>query len=78
MLSSKFFGFPHARSYIFTVSCKALTQTEKNEKIKMSVKAKLLIDDKEINVLSFSFGFNQEADYNGRPSQNQYLLGYNW
>lgn len=35
----------------------------------MSVKAKLIIDEMEVNVLWFTFEFNQGADYNGRPSQ---------
>ncbi len=34
----------------------------------MSVETKLIIDEKEINVLRFSFGFHQVADTNGRPS----------
>ncbi len=42
----------------------------------MSVKAKLLIDDKEINVLRFSIGFNQAADETGRPSQKPRFLGF--
>ncbi len=41
----------------------------------MSVIAKLLIDDKEINVLRFSFGFNQRADATGRPSQKPRFTG---
>ncbi len=41
----------------------------------MSVKAKIIIDEKEINVLSFSFGFNQGADTNGRPSQKPIFVG---
>ena len=41
----------------------------------MSVKAKIIIDEKEINVLSFSFSFNQGADYNGRPSQKPVFVG---
>lgn len=43
----------------------------------MSVKAKIIIDEKEINVLSFSFGFNQKADTNGRPTQKPVFLGLN-
>lgn len=39
------------------------------------VKAKLIIDGKEINVLWFTFGFNQGADYSGRPSQRPVFLG---
>ncbi|QCE40960.1 type VI secretion system tube protein TssD [Psychroserpens sp. NJDZ02] len=34
----------------------------------MSVTGKLIIDDKEINILSFSFRFNQIADINGKPT----------
>ncbi len=34
----------------------------------MSVETKLIIDEKETNVLRFSFGFHQVADTNGRPS----------
>ncbi len=41
----------------------------------MSVKAKIIIDEKEINVLSFNFGFNQSADTNGRPSQKPVFAG---
>ncbi len=41
----------------------------------MSVKAKIIIDEKEINVLSFSFGFNQGADTNGRPFQKPVFVG---
>ncbi len=41
----------------------------------MSVKAKLIIDDKEINVLWFTFGFNQGSDISGRPSQQPRFLG---
>lgn len=33
------------------------------------IKAKLIIDEKEINVLWFTFGFNQGADITGRPSE---------
>lgn len=43
----------------------------------MSVSAKLIIDNKEVNVLRFDFGFNQKADINGRPSQNSVFLGLN-
>ncbi|MDC1162544.1 type VI secretion system tube protein TssD [Tenacibaculum sp.] len=39
------------------------------------VKAKLIIDRKEINVLWFTFGFNQGADYSGRPSQRPIFVG---
>ncbi len=41
----------------------------------MSVEAKLIIDEKEINVLRFSFGFHQVADTNGRPSQKPVFVG---
>ncbi len=41
----------------------------------MSVKAKLIIDEKEINVLWFTFGFNQGADATGRPSQKSVFAG---
>ena len=41
----------------------------------MSVKAKLIIDDKEINILWFTFGFNQGADISGRPSQRPVFVG---
>ncbi|PZW36964.1 hypothetical protein LX95_02913 [Mesonia algae] len=41
----------------------------------MSVKAKLIIDEMEVNVLWFTFGFNQGADYNGRPSQKPVFVG---
>ncbi len=41
----------------------------------MSVKAKLIIDEKEINLLWFSFGFSQRADTNGRTSQNPVFIG---
>ncbi len=43
----------------------------------MSVKARLLIDELEVNVLSFSFGFNQGADSVGRPTQKPIFLGLN-
>jgi len=39
------------------------------------VKAKLIIDGKEINVLWFTFGFNQGADYSGKPSQRPVFVG---
>ncbi len=39
------------------------------------VKAKLIIDGKEINVLWFSFGFNQGSDISGRPSQKPIFVG---
>ncbi len=41
----------------------------------MSVKAKLIIDEKEINVLWFTFGFNQGVDVTGRPSQKSVFVG---
>ncbi len=41
----------------------------------MSVKAKLIIDEKEINVLWFTFGFNQGADATRRPSQKSVFAG---
>ena len=41
----------------------------------MSVKATILIDDKEINVLWFNYEFNQRADGNGRPSNAPVFLG---
>jgi len=39
------------------------------------VKAKLIIDGKEINGLWFTFGFNQGADRSGRPSQRPVFVG---
>ncbi len=39
------------------------------------VKAKLIIDEKEINVLMFSFGFNKGTDTNGRPSKKPVFVG---
>ncbi len=41
----------------------------------MSVKAKILIDDYEINVLSFGFGFNQGTDTNNRPTKKSVFVG---
>lgn len=41
----------------------------------MSVKAKLIIDDMEVNILWFTFGFNQGADISGRPSQRPRFVG---
>jgi len=41
------------------------------------VKAKLIIEGKEINVLWFTFGFNQNADHNGRPNQNPVFINLN-
>ena len=35
----------------------------------MGIKAKLIIDDLEINILTFSYDFNQASDVSGRPSQ---------
>ncbi len=39
------------------------------------VKAKLIIDGKEINVLCFHFSFSQGADTTGRPSQKPVFVG---
>lgn len=36
----------------------------------MSFLSKLKIEDDEMNVLDCTFEFSQEADYNGRPSEN--------
>ncbi len=33
----------------------------------MSVSAKIIIDEQEINVLSYDYGFNQKTDPSGRP-----------
>ncbi len=41
----------------------------------MSIKAKIIIDNTEINVAQFSFGFNQKADDNGRPFQKPVFVG---
>ena len=41
----------------------------------MSVKAIIIIDEKEINVLEFSFGFDRGADSTGRPNQKALFLG---
>lgn len=41
----------------------------------MSVKAVLVIDEREINVISFSFNFNQGADTRGKPSQRPVFVG---
>ncbi len=41
----------------------------------MSGKAKLIIDEREINVLWFTFSFNQKADINGRPFQKPIFVG---
>ncbi|MDO6761526.1 type VI secretion system tube protein TssD [Tamlana sp. 2_MG-2023] len=41
----------------------------------MSVHAKLIIDRKEVNILWFNFGFNQQADRSGRPSQKPVFIG---
>jgi len=43
----------------------------------MAVKAKLLIDEKEYNILTFSLLFNQGADVTGRPSQRTVFKGVN-
>ncbi len=39
------------------------------------VRAKLIIDGKEINVLWFTFGVNQGTDTSGRPSQKPVFIG---
>ncbi|GAA0871116.1 hypothetical protein GCM10009117_02610 [Gangjinia marincola] len=39
------------------------------------VKAKLLIDTKEVNVLWYKVGFNQTTDRTGRPSQQPIFKG---
>ncbi len=39
------------------------------------VKAKLIIDEKELNVLWFNFGFNQNPDHNGRPLKKPVFAG---
>ncbi|GAA0723837.1 hypothetical protein GCM10009430_27700 [Aquimarina litoralis] len=41
----------------------------------MSFTAKLLFDDKEINILDFSYTFRQESDYNGNPSSKPQFAG---
>ncbi len=41
----------------------------------MSVRAKLIIDDQVINVIHYSFRFDQKSDFNGRPSQRPLFLG---
>ncbi len=41
----------------------------------MSVKAKLVIDELEINIINFSFGFNQGKDTNGKPTQKPMFIG---
>ncbi|AUC74921.1 type VI secretion system tube protein TssD [Olleya sp. Bg11-27] len=41
----------------------------------MSIKIKLLIDEKEISVLRFSFGFNQSTDISNKPSQKPVFNG---
>jgi len=41
----------------------------------MSVKAKMIIDDEEINALWFSFGYQRHADVNGRPTTKGVFLG---
>ncbi len=43
----------------------------------MSVKARLLIDELEVNVLNFSFGFDQGSDSVGRPNQKPIFWGLN-
>ncbi|WP_299242229.1 type VI secretion system tube protein TssD [uncultured Aquimarina sp.] len=41
----------------------------------MSFTSKLLFDDKEINILDFSYTFRQESDYNGKPSSKPQFAG---
>ena len=41
----------------------------------MSVQAKIIIDDEEINALWFSFGYQRHADVNGRPTTKGVFLG---
>jgi len=41
----------------------------------MSVKAKIIIDDEEINALWFSYGYQRHADVNGRPTTKGVFLG---
>ncbi|MCF6351285.1 MAG: hypothetical protein L3J23_09720, partial [Flavobacteriaceae bacterium] len=41
----------------------------------MSIEAKLIIDGKEIKVLSYNFSFDQIADTNGRPSSKPVFNG---
>lgn len=41
------------------------------------VKAKLIIEGMEVNVLWFAFGFNQNADRNGRPTEKPVFTSLN-
>ena len=41
----------------------------------MSVKAILIIDDIEVNVLSFDFAYNKQADISGRPTSKSIFNG---
>ncbi len=41
----------------------------------MSFKAVLIVDEKEVNVLQFSFDFDQKADVTGRPSHKTIFTG---
>jgi len=41
----------------------------------MSVQAKIIIDDEEINALWFSYGYQRHADVNGRPTTKGVFLG---
>jgi len=43
----------------------------------MSVKAILIIDDKEVNVLNFDFSYQKQADTNGRPTGKAVFNGIN-
>ncbi len=41
----------------------------------MSVKAKIIIDEKEINVLYYDYGFKQNTDISGRPFAKPVFVG---
>ena len=41
----------------------------------MSFTAKLIFEDREINILNFSYTFRQNVDYNGKPSAKPRLAG---
>ncbi len=41
----------------------------------MSIRAQLLIDDLEANVLSFDFTINRRSDFNGRPIDKPIFRG---
>ncbi len=41
----------------------------------MSVKAKLIIDGQEINVLTYDYGFKQNTDISGRPFSKPVFVG---